>query len=59
MGDPVVLEPVPGGAFRVGMRDGVEAVGQFVEIDPPHRVVFTWGWTNDHPVGRPGPPVSS
>jgi uncharacterized protein YndB with AHSA1/START domain len=32
------------------MRDGVEAAGEFVEIDPPHRVVFTWGWTKGHAV---------
>ncbi|HEY1573263.1 MAG TPA: SRPBCC domain-containing protein [Pseudonocardiaceae bacterium] len=47
MGGSVVLDPVPGGAYQVGMRDGVQAVGRFVEIDPPRRVVFTWGWTND------------
>ena len=27
------------------MRHGVEALGQFVEVEPPRRVVFTWGWT--------------
>jgi hypothetical protein len=26
--------------------DGVEAAGEFVEVDPPRRVVFTWGWTH-------------
>jgi uncharacterized protein YndB with AHSA1/START domain len=50
MGGEVVLDAVPGGAYRVGMRDGVTAVGEFVEIDPPRRVVFTWGWTHDHAV---------
>lgn len=50
MGAAATLEPVPGGAYRVTMRDGVETVGEFVEIDPPHRVVFTWGWANDHTV---------
>jgi len=50
MGGDVVLDPVPGGVYRVGMRDGVEAVGEFVEIDPPRRVVFTWGWTRDDTV---------
>lgn len=50
MGADAVLEPVPAGAYRVHIRDGVEAVGEFVEIDPPHRLVFTWGWTHDHPV---------
>jgi uncharacterized protein YndB with AHSA1/START domain len=32
------------------MREGVAAVGEFVEIEPPHRLVFTWGWTHDHAV---------
>jgi uncharacterized protein YndB with AHSA1/START domain len=41
------LEPEPGGAYRVFMRDGVETVGEFVEVDPPRRLVFTWGWAQD------------
>jgi uncharacterized protein YndB with AHSA1/START domain len=45
MGDRATLEAVPGGAYRISMRDGVAAAGEFVEVDPPHRVVFTWGWT--------------
>jgi uncharacterized protein YndB with AHSA1/START domain len=50
MGTHATLEPVPGGTYRIRMRDGVEAVGKFIEVDPPHRVVFTWGWTHDHAV---------
>ncbi len=50
MGGEATLEPVPGGTYRVGLRDGVAAVGEFVEIDPPRRIVFTWGWTHGHPV---------
>jgi len=50
MGAGAVLEPVPGGCYRIVMRDGVEAAGEFVEIDPPRRVVFTWGWTHDQAV---------
>jgi uncharacterized protein YndB with AHSA1/START domain len=50
MGAGAALEPVPGGCYRVVMRDGVEAAGEFVEIDPPHRLVFTWGWTHDQAV---------
>jgi uncharacterized protein YndB with AHSA1/START domain len=53
MGSGATLEPVPGGSYRVRMRDGVEAAGEFVEIDPPHRLVFTWGWTHD-PAVPPG-----
>jgi uncharacterized protein YndB with AHSA1/START domain len=45
MGTAVDLDAVPGGIYRVGMRDGIEAVGEFVEVDPPRRLVFTWGWT--------------
>ncbi len=45
MGTSATLETTPGGEYRVRMRDGVETAGQFVEIDPPRRLVFTWGWT--------------
>lgn len=50
MGSHATLDPVPGGVYRVDMRDGVQASGEFVELDPPHRLVFTWGWTHDHAV---------
>jgi uncharacterized protein YndB with AHSA1/START domain len=50
MGAEATLEPVPGGVYRVSMRDGVEVSGEFVEVDPPHRLVFTWGWSHDHAV---------
>jgi uncharacterized protein YndB with AHSA1/START domain len=40
------LDPRPGGLFKVTMtgRTGVVARGEFVEVTPPERVVFTWGW---------------
>ncbi len=47
MGGAATLDPAPGGIYRVSMRDGVQAAGEFVEVDPPHRLVFTWGWTHD------------
>ena len=50
MGSDARLDPVPGGIYRVTMRGGIEAIGQFVEVDPPHSLVFTWGWTNDREV---------
>ena len=47
MGLDATLEAVPGGTYRVTMRGGsVAAEGVFLEIEPPRRVVFTWGWTN-------------
>ena len=36
------LDPRPGGVFAVDVQ-GNPARGTFIEVDPPHRVVFTWG----------------
>jgi uncharacterized protein YndB with AHSA1/START domain len=44
MGIDLKLDPVPGGVLRVDVNGGDVAVGKFVEVDPPSRVVFTWGW---------------
>jgi uncharacterized protein YndB with AHSA1/START domain len=38
------LDPRPGGTFRVWMDDENIASGSYVELDPPRRVVITWGW---------------
>ncbi len=45
MGRSARLDAVPGGEYQVQMADGVAALGEFLEVDPPHRLVFTWGWT--------------
>jgi len=55
MGTEADLDPSPGGIYRVRMREGVETVGEFLEVDPPRRVVFTFGWTE----GPPVPPGTS
>jgi uncharacterized protein YndB with AHSA1/START domain len=44
MGVDHKLDPVPGGVYRVDITGREVAVGEFVELDPPRRVVFTWGW---------------
>jgi len=49
------VDAVPGGEFRVQVTMRDEAVGEYVEVDPPRRVVFTWGWAGDHQL----PPGSS
>ena len=43
------LDPRPGGLFRVRMtgRSRHIATGEYVEVDPPKRVVVTWGWEPD------------
>ena len=40
------LDPRPGGLFRVTVTgtSRVVARGRYVEVDPPRRIVFTWGW---------------
>lgn len=53
MGTDVTLEPSAGGTYAIGIRDGLVARGEFVEVEPPHRVVFTWGW-EEHPLVPPG-----
>ena len=39
------LEPRPGGRFRFEVAPGQHCEGTYVAIEPPHRLVFTWGWT--------------
>jgi uncharacterized protein YndB with AHSA1/START domain len=50
------IDPRPGGVFRMNVRGDGWAAGRFVTLDPPHRIVFTWGWEGD---GSPVPPGSS
>ena len=38
----VILEPLPGGRFAVDIN-GVPFRGEYLEVDPPHRVVVSWG----------------
>jgi uncharacterized protein YndB with AHSA1/START domain len=40
------LEPLPGGTFRFEIEPGQFCEGEYVEVDPPRRLVFTWGWTD-------------
>jgi uncharacterized protein YndB with AHSA1/START domain len=49
------VEASPGGVYRVNVTGTNHAVGEYVEVDPPRRVVFTWGWEGDEQV----PPGSS
>jgi len=42
MGQHAHLEPVPGGEFAVDVN-GYLIRGQYLEIDPPRRVVLSWG----------------
>ena len=54
-GVDATVEAAPGGVYRVNVTGEKHAVGEYVEIDPPRRVVFTWGWEGDEQL----PPGSS
>jgi uncharacterized protein YndB with AHSA1/START domain len=49
MGIAALLDPRPGGTFRVEANGRDVVLGEFVEIAPPHRVVFTWGFEGTDP----------
>lgn len=55
-GVDAVVEPAPGGVFRMNVVGDGYASGRFVEVDPPRRIVFSWGWELP---GNPVPPGSS
>ncbi len=42
IGDGADLVPEPGGLFALNMGD-TRVRGTYLEVDPPNRVVFTWG----------------
>ena len=43
-GRHATLDPRPGGVYRVDINGRHIVRGEFVEISPPRRIVFTWGW---------------
>ncbi|MGH2968910.1 MAG: SRPBCC family protein [Solirubrobacteraceae bacterium] len=47
MGVGAQLDPRPGGALRIEANGRDVVVGEYVELDPPRRVVFTWGFDTD------------
>lgn len=47
IGTDVELDPRVGGVFRVVPNRVDVIAGKYLEIDPPHRVVFSWGYEGD------------
>jgi uncharacterized protein YndB with AHSA1/START domain len=50
------IAPHPGGEVRIRYPNGVVARGEVVEVDPPSRIVFTYGYEGE---GKPIPPGGS
>ena len=54
IGIRAMLEPRPGGQFRFELMPGEFCSGRYVELEPPSRVVFTWGWESGALSVEPG-----
>jgi len=54
MGVAALLDPRPGGALRIEANGRDVVVGEYVEIQPPRRVVFTWGFDGAAPMVAAG-----
>jgi uncharacterized protein YndB with AHSA1/START domain len=53
-GEGSSIDPRPGGAVRIRYPNGVEAHGEVLELTPPERVVFSYGYpAADAPVPLP------
>jgi uncharacterized protein YndB with AHSA1/START domain len=50
------LDPRPGGVYRVLVQGEHQSAGEYVEVDPMKKVVFTFGWEQE---GHPIPPGST
>ena len=53
-GVAALLDPRPGGTFRVEANARDVVLGEFVEVEPPRRVVFTWGFDGAEPMVAAG-----
>jgi uncharacterized protein YndB with AHSA1/START domain len=52
MGESADIDPSPGGRFEVDVK-GTPVRGHFLRLDPPHRLVISWGY-RDSPHLPPG-----
>lgn len=52
------IDARPGGRLLVRYPGGVEAVGEVTELDPPSRIVFTYGYASGAPVAPGGSRVT-
>jgi uncharacterized protein YndB with AHSA1/START domain len=48
-GQGSTIDPRPGGRVFVRYPDGTEATGEVVDVDPPSRITFTYGYLKNAP----------
>lgn len=41
---PAILDARPGGELRISVAGVHHGSGQYLEVDRPRRLVYTWGW---------------
>ncbi len=49
MGEYALLEPEPNGQFTVDIR-GTPVRGRHIELEPPHRLLISWGYAGSERV---------
>lgn len=54
MGRSAELDPRAGGTLRCDMNGRDIARGEYVAVERPDRIVFTWGWEGEEPTVAPG-----
>lgn len=57
MGQHARLDPRPGGVFELDIA-GFPVRGRYLEVDPPHRVVVSWGFAGNDQLPPGGSQVS-
>jgi uncharacterized protein YndB with AHSA1/START domain len=45
------IDPKPGGRMYIRHANGVEVSGEVLEVRPPERIVFTYGFASGKPIG--------
>jgi len=52
------IDPRPGGKVYIRHPNGIETVGEVLEIDAPQRLVFTYGYASGNPIPAGGSRVT-
>ena len=52
------IDPRPGGRMLIRHPNGVEVAGQVLEVQPPERIVFTYGYAGGKPIPADGSRVT-
>jgi uncharacterized protein YndB with AHSA1/START domain len=57
-GEGSTIDGKPGGMMKIRFPNGILASGKILEIEPPHRIVFTYGFDSGRPIPQDGSRVT-